>query len=145
MRNYLIISTLIFFACNSSIKSKTNVDGKNKIKVDTLLKYHSEANGLADIKLTILSDSTFLFDMRTIPQPETDDEPTLVNSTGIWTKNNNWTRLIFKTNIPMISALFDMNYADSSQFLIIDDKTVDINNQLDKISIWGVGCNKTDK
>jgi hypothetical protein len=144
MRHYLIISTLILFAFNSDYKNKTKIDGKNNIKADTLLKYHSEANGFADIKLTILSDSTFLLDMRTIPQPETDDEPTLVNSTGIWTKNNNWTRLIFKTNIPMISALFDMNFADRCQFLIIDDRTVDINNQLDKISIWGVGCNQTD-
>ena len=100
---------------------------------------------MADIRLTLNPNKTFAFYMRTIPQPMTDEEETTINSTGTWTEENNWARLDFKKDVPVLSAVFDTRNAENNQAKIIDSNTVDINIGLNELDIWGVVCERIEK
>jgi hypothetical protein len=151
-----ILTILFFFSCGSdSNKQKTEPNDKEIAKKDSvliekdvnrtienLIIFQSGPNGLADIKLTIIPNGEFEYFMQTIPQPMTDDEVTTINSTGKWTKKDNWVQLVFDKDKPILSAVFDINYADNNQFKIIDTNTVEINIDQNGIYIWGIDCKK---
>jgi len=75
----------------------------------------------------------------------TDEKESVVNSTGTWSNNDKWMRLTFKNDKLILTSLFDSSYADKNQFKIIDKSIVDINGELNELSIWGVNCNKIEK
>ncbi len=150
----LLISTLI--SCNSdSENQKVESNKKEVVKKDSQqlkknfnttienpIIYQSGANGLANIRLTINPNGKFDYFMQTIPQPMTDDEAVIINSSGKWTKKDNWVQLTFLKNKPILSAVFDTNYADTNQFKLIDTNTIEINIDKKGISIWGIECNQ---
>jgi len=114
----------------------------NYIARDTVEIFQSQANDVADIRLTLWTDSTFNFYLRTLPQPMSNEEETVVRSTGIWTKEPTMTRLIFLKDRPIINAVFDESYDKKNSFTVINDSTVDINSNANEIWIWGVSCLK---
>lgn len=150
----LIISTLI--SCNSDSKNQKEESNQKEVvkknsqqleksfntTIENTVIYQSGANGLADIRLTINPNGDFNYFMKTIPQPMTDDDVVIINSTGTWTKKDNWVQLIFLKNKPILSAVFDKNYADTNQFRLIDTNTIEININQQGISIWGIECNQ---
>ncbi|WP_417603085.1 hypothetical protein [Owenweeksia hongkongensis] len=143
---------LSFLSCrneqsDNGITQQTNTEKYSPEKeVDTKIKdsviFQSGSNGLADIRLMIIPNGNFVFHMRTIPQPMTEDEEAIINSSGTWTKKDNWVALKFIKDKPILKAVFDSNYADSNVFKVIDESTVNINIGLKQLYIWGVGCDK---
>lgn len=122
---------------------KISIENKiNTIIKDTII-FQSGSNGLADIKLVIIPDGNFAFHMRTIPQPMTEEEEVIINSTGTWLKKDNWIILDFiKNKSFFLKAVFDSNYADENEFKVINESTVAINITLKQLYIWGVACDK---
>lgn len=158
MRILLILTTLFFFSCSSdydkqinesSNKELSNKDtatliknNNTKIITDSII-YQSEPNGLAEIRLTIIPNGEFEYFMQTISQPmSNDDDEVIISSYGKWTKKDNWIELVFEKNKPELNAVFDINYADSNQFKVIDTNTVKININRNSIYIWGINCQK---
>jgi len=157
MTRILLILTILFLvSCSSDSKQqktepndieipkKTSVPIIEDVNtsIENSIIFQSESNGLADIRLTIMPNGKFTYFMQIIPQPMTDDEVATINSTGKWTKKANWIKLLFEKDKPTISAVFDINYADSNQFKIIDTNTVEININQNGIYIWGIYCEK---
>jgi hypothetical protein len=83
--------------------------------------------------------------MKILPQPMSNDKESIINTSGKWSRQGNRTRLTFKKKKLDVSALFDINYADENQFKIIDERSVDINDTLNELTIWGVLCIKSRK
>ncbi|MEX0986682.1 MAG: hypothetical protein WD052_04330, partial [Bacteroidales bacterium] len=104
--------------------------------------YQSEGNGTADISLTLHPNQTFLFNMVILPQPDTTEEFSVIESAGQWSKQEEWIRLKFGNKKILAGSLFDTTFVDSPQFRVVDDSTVDINDTLDFITIWGINCSK---
>ena len=144
MRIALVFISLLLAGCTASTKLKHNSlnSDNGKMLNDYYLVFHSAGNGVADILLTLKTDNTFTFYMKMLPQPGTEDVVSIINTSGKWTKQGKWTRLTFKNKKMLLSAVFDKSYADNNQFKIINERTVDINNGLDEITIWGVACVK---
>ena len=86
--------------------------------------FQSSSNGMADMRLTIIPDGSFIFHMRTVPQPMTDEEEAIINVVGTWTKKDNWVRLSFIKDKPIIEAVFDSKFAGGNEFIIIDENTL---------------------
>ena len=147
MRKTLLFIALFITACATSTKLKDNSNKSDNVKdiKGSVLVYQSAANGVADILLNIKPDNTFSLYMRIIPQPMSNDKESIINTSGKWSKQGNWTRLTFRKKKLNVSALFDRNYADENQFKIIDERTVDINDKLNELTIWGVLCIKIKK
>ncbi len=147
MKKVFLFIVLFFTACATITKLKDNSIKSDKAKdiKGSVFVFQSVGNGVAEILLTIKPDNTFLFYMRIIPQPMTNDKESVINTTGKWSKQGNWTRLTFRKKKVIISALFDQKYADNKQYNIIDERTVDINDKLDELTIWGVRCIKIKK
>ncbi len=147
MKNTLLFIALIITACTSTTKLKDNsIKGYNfKDIKGSVLVYQSAANGVAYILLNIKLDHSFTLYMRIIPQPMSNDKESIINTSGKWSKQGNWTRLTFRKKKLSVSALFDRNYADENEFKIIDEKTIDINDNLNELTIWGVPCIKIKK
>ena len=144
MRITLLLISFLLAACTTSTKlrhNSLNSDNGKALK-DKDLVYHSAGNGVADILLTLKTNNTFTFFMKILPQPGTDEEVSIINTSGKWAKQGKWTRLTFKKKKILLSAVFDKSYADNNQFQVINEKTVDINDGLDEIVIWGVACVK---
>jgi hypothetical protein len=147
MKKSLLIILLFSTACASSTKLKDNSTKDYnawELKSSALV-FKSSANGVADILLTLKPDNTFTFYMKIIPQPTTNDKESVINTSGKWTKQGNRTRLTFKKSKLILNALFDQSYAANNQFKIINERTVDVNDKLDEITIWGVACTKIKK
>jgi len=147
MRGILLVFLLFLAACTSTTKLH-NTSAKNndmELLSSNLMAFHSGANGMADILLTIKKDNTFSLYMRILPQEESDGKESMVNSTGKWTMNGEWTRLTFKKGKLHVRSLFDSTYTEGHQFKLIGDRTVDIKADLKELTIWGVVCNKVVK
>jgi hypothetical protein len=147
MRKKLVFMALLFTACASSTKVSDNSSKSDKVKdrEGSVLVYQSAANGVADIVLNIKPDNTFSLYMKILPQPMSNDKESIINTSGKWSRQGNRTRLTFKKKKLDVSALFDINYADENQFKIIDERSVDINDTLNELTIWGVLCIKSRK
>ncbi len=135
----LIMVGLFFTACSITTKLKDNSTN------ESFLIYQSTANGVADILLNLKNNNTFSLNMRIFSQPMSNEQVTIIKTSGKWSKTGNWTRLIFKKKKLDLGALFDKKYAEANQFKIIDERTVDINNKLSELTIWGVVCVKIQK
>jgi hypothetical protein len=147
MKKTLLIIALFISACATSTKFTENPnksDNVNDIK-SSLLFYQSAANGVADITLSIRPDNSFSLYMRIIPQPMSDDKESVINTSGKWSKQGDWLRLSFSEKKLNVRELFDQNYAGENQFKVIDERTVDINEKVDELKIWGVLCIKIKK
>lgn len=147
MRKILLFIVLFITSCATNTKLKDNSNENDYVKniAGSILVYQSASNGVADILLNIKNDNTFSFYMRIIPQPLSNDKESIIKTYGKWSNQGDWTRLTFRKKRLNVSALFDLNYADESQFKIIDERTVDINDKLNELTIWGVLCIKMNK
>ncbi|MBT0608210.1 hypothetical protein [Aequorivita echinoideorum] len=118
-------------------ESKDVVLGKSQA-----ISYKSLGNGVASISLELYENNTFLFDFKSIPQPESNEKPARISEKGTYTSDGNWKTLYFKNPKFSVDAIFDQNYAGSADFNVIDDKSVKINTSKNSLNIWGVVCEK---
>ncbi|MBI1768008.1 MAG: hypothetical protein HY015_09215 [Bacteroidetes bacterium] len=105
-----------------------------KPQVTSSIVYETDANDFAEIKLTLLSDSTLIFHFRDFETP-----PSVFEATGTWSSVGDNFKIQFK------KAKIEFNYlaifeADSSVFKI-NNSTFRYNK--DKgLKLWGAYCPK---
>lgn len=124
-------------AVNSSKESKEVALGKSEA-----VSYKSLGNGVASISVQLFENNTFKFDFNSIPQPETDEKAIRISEKGTYTSDGSWKTLNFKNPKFSLAAIFDAQYANASDFKVIDEENVKINTSKNVLSIWGVLCEK---
>ncbi|HUW05681.1 MAG TPA: hypothetical protein VMW01_05430 [Williamwhitmania sp.] len=147
MRGILLIFLIFLAACTSATKlHNTSTTSNEKKEVSSnLMAYHSGANGMADIQLTLRTDNTFSLYMKPLEPSESGEKVSTVNTSGRWRTQGDWTRLTFKKGKLIVRSLFDSTYTEGHQFKLINDRTVDIKSDLKELTIWGIVCNKVVK
>lgn len=140
MKNKLLVFTLVFIGLLSNALPAKSLFIKEKDKRAII--YESTANGVAEIKLTLKPNHKFKFYMRIVPQPMTTEKESIVKASGKWSQDGKWTQLFFKGKKIDLNALFDKNFANKNEFRNSDKQSIELNNQLDVITIWGVPCAK---
>ncbi len=119
--------------------------GSKKMVVDSskqTISYKSLGNGVAAISLQLFENNTFKFYFKSIPQPDTDEKPVKISEKGTYTSEGNWKTLNFKNPKFSLAAVFDANYAGTTDFKVIDTENVKINTAKKTLPIWGVVCEK---
>jgi len=155
MKNFIKLQFLFFsmaiFSCHFESTKLDNTDKSLKnekssiVKNDTIV-FQSGGNGLADIKLVLSPEGKFSFYMKIIPQPSDEDTKVdIIRSKGEWFIKGDSLQLKFEKSKLDLNALFDLKYAKGNEFKIINERTININNSLTEINIWGVVCEKTIK
>lgn len=124
-------------AVNSSKESKEIVLGKSEV-----VSYKSLGNGVASIQLYLYENNTFKFDFKSIPQPGTNDKPSVISKKGTYTSDGSYKTLYFKKPKFSLAAIFDPQYADAAYFKVLDEEHVKINTAKNTLPIWGVVCEK---
>ncbi len=124
-------------AVESSKESKEVVLGKEET-----LAYKSLGNGVASISLQLFENNTFKFDLKSIPQPNTEERPFVISEKGTYTADGSWKILNFKNPEFSLVAIFDKNYSGAADFKVIDEDNVKINSAKNVLPIWGVICEK---
>jgi hypothetical protein len=137
MRNLFAILTILITTtgCGNQQEIKKPINSYPII-------FKSEANSLSDIELVLTSNGEFTYYMKILPQPMSDEKDEIINCSGTWIESDGWLKLTFIENPPVLEALFDLNYTDTSTFNIVNDKTVKIKMDIQNIYIWGVNCVK---
>ena len=84
-------------------------------------------------------------------KPESD----IINANGLWSGNEKTVLLNFvkrEKDTLNLNSLFDSNYKGRNEFYkegegskVIDPNTVEIDYTLNKLNIWSIVCNKTEK
>lgn len=144
MYKYLIVlvMALTMVSCGA-LKVRTSKESSAVVLGKTeVVTYHSIGNGVADISLKLYENDTFLFDMTSIPQPDTKDRPLTISEKGTYTSHGSWRHLNFKDPKFSLVALFDDQFSTGNDFKMIDKQNVKINTAKESISIWGVVCEK---
>ncbi len=149
LKNILILGFLISISSCGSKKSATDVsvDSSKQAKSITLgknenLSYSSLGNDIASISLKFYDNDTFKLDLKSIPEPGTDEKVIKIAEKGTFTSNGNWKTLHFKNPKFSVPAVFDKQYASDAEFKVIDESTVKINSDKKSISIWGIVCER---
>lgn len=124
-------------AMKSSKESKEIVLGKSET-----VSYKSLGNGVASISLQLYENNTFKFDFKSIPQPDTNEKPSVISEKGTYTSDGSWKTLNFKDPKFSLAAIFDKTYGDAAHFKVIDTENVKINTAKKALPIWGVVCEK---
>src|SRR5690606_24823577 len=106
------------------------------------LAYKSLGNGVASISLQLFENNTFKFDLKSIPQPNTEERPFVISEKGTYTSDGSWKILNFKNPEFSLAAIFDKNYSGAADFKVIDEDNVKINSAKNVLPIWGVICEK---
>lgn len=144
-KNIVLIALVIAVSSCGSKKTvvKTSKDSKEITlgKIETVA-YKSLGNGVASISLQLFENNTFLFDFRSIPQPDTNEKPIIISEKGTYTSDGSWKILNFKDPKFSLAAIFDKNYAEAAYFTVIDEENVKINTSKGVLPIWGVICEK---
>lgn len=133
-RRLLILSVIMTL---SACANKGITLGKTEV-----ISYKSLGNGMADISLKFYENNTFLFDLKSIPQPEIEDEPIKISEIGTYTSDGNWKELSFQNQKFNLSAIFDENFLEADEFQVVDEFTIRINTAQKIILIWGIACEK---
>lgn len=133
-RRLLILSVIMTL---SACANKGITLGKTEV-----ISYKSLGNGMADISLKFYENNTFLFDLKSIPQPEIEDEPIKISEIGTYTSDGNWKELSFQNQKFNLSAIFDENFLEADEFQVVDESTIRINTAQKIILIWGIACEK---
>jgi hypothetical protein len=141
MYSILFIVIFSFFSCKSDIQKKKENNAEDSIE-HTII-YTSSSNGVADIKLTIDTGRLFSYYMEIIPQPMTNEAFEIIEATGTWVKKDNWILLIFDDKGIKVPALFNAEFVNKEDYIIIDNSSVKINLDKKEIPIWGIQCIKT--
>ncbi len=134
-KKILILSLLI--SISSCGSKKTVVDASNET-----VSYKSLGNGVASISLQLFENNTFKFDLKSIPQPGTDEKVVKISEKGTYTSDGDWKILKFKDPKFSLASVFDANYAGAADFKVIDKENVKINTAKNALPIWGVVCEK---
>lgn len=134
MKKLLILSVIITL---SACGNKGITLGKTEV-----ISYNSLGNDVADISLKFYENNTFLFNLESIQQPETDEEPIKISEIGTYTTDGSWNQLTFQNQKFILRAIFDEDFLDSNEFRVVDDSTVRINTAKKVIPIWGIACEK---
>ncbi len=134
-KKILILSLLI--SISSCGSKKTVVDASKET-----VSYKSLGNGVASISLQLFENNTFKFDLKSIPQPGTDEKVVKISEKGTYTSDGKWKILKFKDSKFSLASIFDANYAGAADFKVIDKENVKINTAKNALPIWGVVCEK---
>jgi len=144
-KNIIIIGLLIIISSCGSRKTATEASKDSKEvslgKIEAV-SYKSLGNGVASISLQLFENNTFKFDLKSIPQPETDQKVVKVSEKGTYTSDGDWKILNFKDPKFSLASIFDANYAGAADFKVIDKENVKINTSKNALPIWGVVCEK---
>lgn len=142
----LLVFAVVLASCGAKKKvtatEGVSVQKEVNVGTDTLVSYKSLGNGVASIGLQLFTNGTFQFDLISIPQPEDGGDAIEISERGTYVSEGSLKTLKFRNPKFSLSALFDTNYGDSSQFKVIDDSTVQINTSRNTLTIWGVACEK---
>ena len=143
-KNIIIIGLLVTISsCGSK---KTTIASQDSKEIDLgkseAFSYKSLGNGVASISLQLFENNTFKFDLKSIPQPGTDEKVVRVSEKGTYTSDGNWKILNFKDPKFSLASIFDSNYAGAADFKVIDKENVKINTSKNALPIWGVVCEK---
>lgn len=134
LKRLMILSVIMTL---SACANKGITLGKTEV-----ISYKSLGNGMADISLKFYENNTFLFDLKSIPQPEIEDEPIKISEIGTYTSDGNWKELSFQNQKFNLSAIFDENFLEADEFQVVDESTIRINTAQKIILIWGIACEK---
>ncbi|MEZ4880900.1 MAG: hypothetical protein R2775_00765 [Flavobacteriaceae bacterium] len=139
MWKYCSLFVLLFFisSCGSKKTAITTSEEANEA-----VSYKSLGNGVASISLQLSANNTFTFNLKSIPQPGTDEKPVRISEKGTYTSDGNWKTLNFKKPKFSLAAIFDTNYSGPADFKVIDEENVKINTAKNTLPIWGVVCEK---
>jgi hypothetical protein len=155
---YILLAICIFEGCSSaippediifrqdSIDQQTNNIVKKSLK-ESPITFKSSYNGDADIELIINSNNTFSFHFILYSEFESnadtvifkDDNPEKFHFNGKWTLNNSKIRLDFSASGFIVSHLF---YNRNDDYILVNEKMVEINPYADSLEIWGIVCNR---
>lgn len=148
-KNIAILGLMITIASCGSKKATTDVsvDSSKESKAISLgknesLSYTSLGNDIASISLKFYDNETFKLDMKSLPEPGTDEKAVKISEKGTYTAEGNWKILHFKNPKFSVPAVFDKQYASASEFKVVDESTVKINLDKKSISIWGIVCER---
>ena len=136
MWKYLAVLGLLITI--SSCGSKKTVMNASKETIS----YKSLGNGVASISLQLFENNTFKFDFKSIPQPDTDEKTIKISEKGTYTNDGDWKTLHFKKPKFSLAAIFDKQYSNGSDFMVVNEETVKINTAKNALPIWGVVCEK---
>lgn len=131
---------LINSCCEKQLNENNNTEHK---EINSLIVYKSCPNGSAEIELEINSNGYFSFYMRIYPELQDHKDFTIIDCYGKWFKINNKLRLKFSTTKPIINIIFENKSEYNNEIKIIDENTIEINADSEKIHIWGIRCDKT--
>jgi hypothetical protein len=132
------ISILVLFITITSCGSKKTVTDISKETVS----YKSLGNGVASISLQFFENNTFKFNLKSIPQPGTNEKPIKISEKGTFTSDGDWKTLHFDNPKFSLAAIFDAAYAGAADFKVLDKENVKVNTTKNSLSIWGVVCEK---
>jgi hypothetical protein len=119
------------------IKNKPEVTNSTDEEEQNInnLKFHSDGNGTASIKLYLKDNNTFYFYFKSLTA---DEEP--LEEIGSWIKSGNECELQFpNSNLKLTANSF---FDDKNYFTVIDDKTVRFKLNSKELYIYGVLCIK---
>lgn len=143
IKNSLVIAAIILIVFSGcGIKNNTGGSGKVVLGKTPVVSYHSLGNGVADISLILFENDTFRFVLESIPQPGTREKPVRIREKGSYQTEDNWRILYFSSPGFALDAVFDPQFSDGNDFLVIDEKTLKINEQNNTLFIWGIACEK---
>src|SRR5690554_2957845 len=141
----IIIVTMVFtfISCGTSRKGvDASKDSKEIVLGKEMLSYNSLGNGVALISLKLYDNNTFMFDFKSILQPETDEKEVKISEKGTYTSEGAWKKLNFKDPEFSLAAIFDTDFAQGEEFKVLDEEHVKIDTSRKSLSIWGVVCEK---
>lgn len=148
-KNIVILGLLISITSCGSKKAAADVavESSKEAKAITLgknesLSYTSLGNDIASISLRFYDNDTFKLDLKSIPEPGTDEKVVKISEKGTYTADGSWKTLHFKNPKFSVPAVFDKQYGSVSEFKVIDESTVKINSDKKSISIWGIVCER---
>lgn len=150
MWKYIIILGLLVGISSCGSKKATadvSVDSSKEAKSIRLgknetLSYSSLGNDIASISLKFYDNNTFKLDLKSIPEPGTDEKVVKIAEKGTYSTEGNWKTLHFKNPKFSVPAVFDKQYASTSEFKVVDESTVKINSDKKSMSIWGIVCER---
>ncbi len=143
-KNIMIVGMLLaFISCGTSRKGVEPSKESSKIVLGKqTLAYKSLGNGVASISLKLYDNDTFKFDFKSIPQPETDEKEVKISEKGAYTSDGKWKTLNFKDPKFSLAAIFDTDFAEGTEFKVLDEENVKVDTSRKSLSIWGVVCEK---
>lgn len=148
----LLLVVIFFFSCQENKQTdqeenKQEVQETKETVANTpanflAIVYRNVPNEVTDINLTIKKGGTFIYYQAPLSKTSEGEYKTTTLS-GTWTKNENWIVLKFEDQQVKANTIFTITTGQEGNFKVINDTTVEINNDLGEISMLGIRCLKS--